>query len=357
MKKRVFSIIFLTLLSFGILTIFSSDIKAAPPEGFDYNSVLNLFWTDQEAISQEGEYHLVTDEIDGMPYSIPMLANWLKTADMGDIIGAFNDVGAIYPTHSEAYSYYIFMIDIEELHFYSYKMQLKKTVPFDELVSVTTEHPFIGDDTLYFEFKVDGETYASSVVQKGDQLEAPADPVKENHVFDGWYKDSQFNYLYDFNDIVVNGFNLYAKFSPGLVNVNFYNGEILHETKTTLYGSEISSSPIVSAENYKKTIYKLHNHSSNYEVSSNHLYLDGIEWYHSGTYYHNDTRFILCKNKYISSKTPFIKLSKIIINGDNIPIVEIRGFTESATDKITSKVQTRPLSEYAKIMRGNNGGK
>ena len=49
--------------------------------------------------------------------------------------------------------------------------------------------------------------------------------------------------------------------------------------------------------------------------------------------------------------------SKIIINGDNIPIVEIRGFTESATDKITSKVQTRPLSEYAKIMRGNNGGK
>lgn len=49
--------------------------------------------------------------------------------------------------------------------------------------------------------------------------------------------------------------------------------------------------------------------------------------------------------------------SKIIIDEDKIPTVEIRGFTESATDKISSKVQTRSLSEYAKIMIGNNGGK
>ncbi|HTO16726.1 MAG TPA: hypothetical protein VLZ83_13225, partial [Edaphocola sp.] len=170
MKKRVFSIIFLTLLSFGILTIFSSDIKAAPPEGFDYNSVLNLFWTDQEAISQEGEYHLVTDEIDGMPYSIPMLANWLKTADMGDIIGAFNDVGAIYPGHDVAYAYYIFMVDIEELHFYNFKMQIKKTVPFDELVSVTTDDPMVGDNTVSVQYMVDNEQYDLQIVNKGSQL-------------------------------------------------------------------------------------------------------------------------------------------------------------------------------------------
>ena len=48
--------------------------------------------------------------------------------------------------------------------------------------------------------------------------------------------------------------------------------------------------------------------------------------------------------------------SKIIDKADNIT-TEIKGITESATSKITSKVQVRSISEYASIMNGNSGGK
>ncbi|MFA5577846.1 MAG: IS21 family transposase [Tissierellaceae bacterium] len=48
--------------------------------------------------------------------------------------------------------------------------------------------------------------------------------------------------------------------------------------------------------------------------------------------------------------------SKIIPEDDTI-VPEIKGITESATDKISSKVQVRSISEYANIMNGNNGGK
>lgn len=48
--------------------------------------------------------------------------------------------------------------------------------------------------------------------------------------------------------------------------------------------------------------------------------------------------------------------SKIIDKADNIA-TEIKGITESATSKITSKVQVRSISEYASIMNGNSGGK
>ncbi|TJX12990.1 IS21 family transposase [Tissierella creatinini] len=48
--------------------------------------------------------------------------------------------------------------------------------------------------------------------------------------------------------------------------------------------------------------------------------------------------------------------SKIIDKADNTTI-EIKGITESATSKISSKVQVRSISEYVNIMNGNSGGK
>ena len=121
-----------------------------------------------------------------MPYAIPMLANWLITANMGDVVGAFNSVDAIYPGHDVAYAYYIFMVDIEELHFYDFKMQIKKTVPFDELVSVTTDDPLISNHTVSVQYNVDNEIYDIQTVSKGSQLTFPAEPEKEGYVFLGW---------------------------------------------------------------------------------------------------------------------------------------------------------------------------
>lgn len=287
MKRRVFSIIFLMLLS---IYIGSATIKAAPPEGFNFNHVLKLIWTDQDAISQEGEFHLVSDEIDGMSYTIPMLANWLLTADMGDVIGAFNDVGAIYPGHSEAYAYYIFMVDIEELHFYSYKMQLKKTVPFDELVSVTTDDPLIPNHTVSVQYNVDNEIYEIQIVNKGSQLTFPDDPEKENHVFVGWYLDPLFYYAYDPASIVVNGFQLYAKFELEDLTINFYNGDYLHKAVQIQYGNKIildSTVNIPVVLDQSKTIY-----SSNLRAAilsnENELNDNGTRWFYSENASYND---------------------------------------------------------------------
>jgi hypothetical protein len=48
--------------------------------------------------------------------------------------------------------------------------------------------------------------------------------------------------------------------------------------------------------------------------------------------------------------------SRIIVEADNVA-PELKGITESATTKISSKVQVRSINEYVSIMNGNSGGK
>lgn len=132
MKRRVFSIIFLMLLS---IYIGSATIKAASPEDFNFNASVNLFWTDQEAISKDGEFHLVTDEFDGMPYSIPMIADFSLTAIVDEIV-AYNGVNAVYFEHSESYIYWVFDGINEVVDFYNYKFHKKETVAYADLIDV-----------------------------------------------------------------------------------------------------------------------------------------------------------------------------------------------------------------------------
>lgn len=67
-----------------------------------------------------------------------------------------------------------------------------------------------------------------------------------------------------------------------------------------------------------------------------------------------------CINNKLFSATDFKDAvnhySKIVAQSDVIP-PEIKGITESATNKISSKVQIRSIEEYVKIMNGKGGGK
>ncbi|HTO17359.1 MAG TPA: InlB B-repeat-containing protein, partial [Edaphocola sp.] len=184
----------------------------------------------------------------------------------------------IYPGHDVAYAYYIFMVDIEELHFYNFKMQIKKTVPFDELVSVTTYDPLISNHTVSVQYNVDNEIYDIQTVIKGSQLTFPEDPEKDNHVFVGWYSDPLFYYAYDPSTVVVNGFQLYAKFVLDSLNINFYNGSILYETKTIDYGDSIDFLPLNPKENdYLITNYEV-NFTSSQFTGDDLIVIDGVIW-------------------------------------------------------------------------------
>ncbi|MCI5791236.1 MAG: InlB B-repeat-containing protein [Clostridiales bacterium] len=57
-----------------------------------------------------------------------------------------------------------------------------------------------------------GSAVASVQVNDGDKLTAPTQPVKETYVFVGWYKDSGFTQVWDFDtDTVTKNITLYAK--------------------------------------------------------------------------------------------------------------------------------------------------
>lgn len=59
---------------------------------------------------------------------------------------------------------------------------------------------------------IDGTTQTATV-KKGDKFLKPTtEPTKQDYVFSGWYKDSSFETLYDFNSVPTSDFNLYAKF-------------------------------------------------------------------------------------------------------------------------------------------------
>ncbi len=88
-------------------------------------------------------------------------------------------------------------------------------------------------DTYTVNFVSDGSAFASDEeVEHGKTVPFPkSNPVKENYIFIGWYKDIDSNEMYNFNDTVTESFTLYAKFivikNPEY-SVRFfdYNGEL-----------------------------------------------------------------------------------------------------------------------------------
>lgn len=65
--------------------------------------------------------------------------------------------------------------------------------------------------TVYFESE--GNETTKVIVDKGDKLNAPEDPVREGYTFGGWYTDKDFTTEYNFNEKVTASFTLYAKWT------------------------------------------------------------------------------------------------------------------------------------------------
>lgn len=308
-KRKVLSI-FLMLL---IIPLFISqlNLSAAPPEDINYNSILELMWSNSSTITEGGEYHLINDEFDGNFYTIPAIATYSLTAVMGNI-AAYNSVGAIYPGHSVAYEYYIFMVDQEELHFYDFKWSYKAKVPFDELVSVTTDDPLISNNTVSIQYNVDNEIYEIQIVNKGSQLIFPENPEKDNHIFVGWFLDPLFYYAFDPTTIVVNGFQLYAKFQLEDLTINFYNGEELYLNKSVIYGTKIQgiiTDPSINS--YSKTIYNPSISSGIFYPDTNILNLEGVEWkYHTNI---NGDKITIAPGRTLVSLQPFSSIKSITV--------------------------------------------
>lgn len=60
-----------------------------------------------------------------------------------------------------------------------------------------------------------GNEVADQIVQYGEKVVRPEDPVREGYIFDGWYQDIHLTEKWDFDSDVVQGnMSLYAKWSP-----------------------------------------------------------------------------------------------------------------------------------------------
>ena len=65
--------------------------------------------------------------------------------------------------------------------------------------------------TIHFE-TFGGSTIEDVQVERKHKLERPQDPVKDKYLFKGWFKNEACTQAYNFNDEVMNGFTLYAKY-------------------------------------------------------------------------------------------------------------------------------------------------
>lgn len=87
-------------------------------------------------------------------------------------------------------------------------------------------------------FNTSGGSGISNVkVIEGNKLERPADPVKENAIFKGWYLDNIYNEPFDFDSVIYKNLTLYAKWEDKLkvsffVNDKEYMSEYVESNNT-----------------------------------------------------------------------------------------------------------------------------
>jgi len=105
-----------------------------------------------------------------------------------------------------------------------------------------------------------GSTVPSQNVIEGEKAEEPADPTKDENVFDGWYKDSSYNDAWDFeNEVVMSDVTIFAKwivnqytFSLDMVTGNIGTGSIDTVTSDPNgfydYGTSLTAKATVAAD-------------------------------------------------------------------------------------------------------------
>jgi len=121
------------------------------------------------------------------------------------------------------------------------------TTPYDFETAVT------GNLTLYAKwteevkttYMINFVTGGGSVVQdleviEGAVAQKPADPSRDGYTFEGWYRDSSFTTLYNFNDVVMDHITLYAKWEAIRYTVSFNSmGGTDVPDVTVVYGNKL----------------------------------------------------------------------------------------------------------------------
>ena len=89
-------------------------------------------------------------------------------------------------------------------------------------------------------FSLNGGTWVSPPSQQqvshGATIHRPIDPIRTGYDFNGWYMDTAFNVLYEFDNPVFSDIALYAKWTPQIVyfTITYYaNGGVFSDNSTT----------------------------------------------------------------------------------------------------------------------------
>lgn len=127
----------------------------------------------------------------------------------------------------------------------------------DDLIeSSTTLYAGIKTTHYTISFETNSEDFIrDQSVNKGNTVNEPPIPFKDNHEFLGWYKDSTFDNIYDFNEEVHSDFTLYAKWKNLIEDQKFTisfdtdGGNLLADIET-LKGSLIDMPSVPIKEGY-----------------------------------------------------------------------------------------------------------
>ena len=84
-----------------------------------------------------------------------------------------------------------------------------------------------------------GSAVGSKQVNDGDKISAPVQPTKKMFVFGGWYKDSDFEEVWDFDtDVVTKNITLYAKWKEEEVRITSVNNATIEDNEITMVVGE-----------------------------------------------------------------------------------------------------------------------
>lgn len=132
-----------------------------------------------------------------------------------------------------------------------------------------------------------GSSVASMEILQGGVITEPSPPSKENHLFAGWFKDSSFNYLWDFsNSIIDQDVTLYAKWTA--VSVSPWEligsaGISAGEADTISLKIDNANNPVIAYRDYennkKITVKQWNSISSQWEVlGSEGFSVSDVQW-------------------------------------------------------------------------------
>jgi len=118
------------------------------------------------------------------------------------------------------------------------------TIPADFTVPVSSSFSLyakwqINTYTIVFN-SMGGNSIDSQQLNHGSKVSSPASPEKEGHTFSGWYKDKECTLAYNFDNIVIEAFTLYAKWQINSYTVTFISDGEVYKQETVNYGDAVS---------------------------------------------------------------------------------------------------------------------